>query len=69
MFGEDPQQSWQETVAPMRPRRPFFLPDSVFGIKRIKVGILFNQLAHLALRESERMLKQFLGITQKMNHV
>ncbi len=60
-LGKDPHHAWQETVAPMGPRRFVVAPVTLLGVHRVKVGIALGRGAHLLLSELQGSLKHFAG--------
>ena len=61
-LGEDPHQSRQEAVAPMRPSWTIADPLAVLRAKWIHLRMLLRQFAHLLLRKGESLGELVAGV-------
>ena len=66
---EDPHHAGEETVAPVGPDLALVFPVALDGVHGIEARMSFDQLAHLLLREPERVFEQFtVRFKDKLNH-
>src|ERR1700752_4414848 len=69
MLPEDPHHPWQESVAPMRPRRSFMLPAPALSVNRIVSRVALDQASDLLLANLQGCLKYVVVIFRlELNH-
>src|SRR5262249_38543105 len=66
---QDPEQAWQEAVAPVRPAPAGILPPALHGVHRIEVGMPLDQRAQLLPGEIESVFEQSaVVLSLELNH-